>query len=213
MALVYYSRMKCILNLLPLLLKAEQPHVVSIFGAGLETTNFQRDDLSLRKPGNYAVWNARTHTCIMKTLFLEHLAQLHPKLSLTHTFPGLVDTPLFGRGEMGMLYTVLWRIFGRIMVYFAAHSPADSGTRTLYCATPHFPARDFATTANESTYGVAAGTDGATGAGAYATGENSDPVKPKFDYAQARQDGLEQIVWDHSQQVFSEIEKHGKTEA
>jgi hypothetical protein len=91
MSLMYYSRMRAITKLLPLLLKSKLPAtVVSVYAAGMEGKLYP-DDLSLRDQKHYSYLQARSHMNYMHTLFMETLAEQNPgKLSLIHIFPDLV---------------------------------------------------------------------------------------------------------------------------
>ncbi|KAJ1323175.1 hypothetical protein MN608_11321 [Microdochium nivale] len=101
MALLYYSRMRATMQLMPLLLAAssssksktsdnddeghqEQRHhatVVSIFAAGMED-KLDESNLALDAPASaYTYNNARSHMAYMHTLFFEHLALQHCQAS------------------------------------------------------------------------------------------------------------------------------------
>ncbi|KAK3110619.1 hypothetical protein LTR53_014891 [Teratosphaeriaceae sp. CCFEE 6253] len=119
MALLFYSRMRFTLNLMPLLLNASSPaHVISVFGAGMEKgAALYREDLSLaRDPArHYSVLNVRVHVAHMTTMYFEHLAQQHAgKLSLVHVFPGLVVTPAFSDSNLPWWFKGLWLLLGPI---------------------------------------------------------------------------------------------------
>lgn len=70
MSSLYYSRMRFIMQLLPLLLASPLPaHVVSVFGPGRDDEIFP-DDLSLRDPKRYGFMNMGSHVAYMTTVFL-----------------------------------------------------------------------------------------------------------------------------------------------
>lgn len=101
MALMYYSRLRAITKLLPLLIKAATPAtVVSVNAAGAET-KLDPDDLSLRDLNHYSYSQARSYMCYMHTFFMETIAEQHPReLTLLHIFPGLVYGPDFKNPEL-----------------------------------------------------------------------------------------------------------------
>lgn len=98
-SLEYYSRVLFILQLLPLLAKAEAPRVVSVLGGGLErTTSINLDDLDLKKPGNFSGMNAQVQYVAMNTTALEKLAGDNPDVTFIHSWPGWVNTGNVRRG-------------------------------------------------------------------------------------------------------------------
>lgn len=94
MAILYYSRMRALTQLLPLLKAASSPlltpktpsptsqsplyhaTVISVFAAGMESPSaFHPSNLSLDNPASQYSYNtARSHMAYMHTLFFEHLA-------------------------------------------------------------------------------------------------------------------------------------------
>lgn len=96
----YYARLRAVTRLLPLLNNAEarSPRVVSVLAAG-EERPLNEDDLDLRDPQNWSMWNASHHACTMGTLALEHVARENPRLSIAHCHPGAVATPGLARSN------------------------------------------------------------------------------------------------------------------
>ncbi|KAK7419214.1 hypothetical protein QQZ08_010926 [Neonectria magnoliae] len=92
MATRYYTRLRAVQQLLPLLNNSASPRIVSVLGGGMETP-LNEQDLDLREPGNWSFWNASLHSTTMGTLALEHFARQNPHLSVVHWFPGPVATP------------------------------------------------------------------------------------------------------------------------
>ncbi|KAK0367450.1 hypothetical protein CLIM01_15193, partial [Colletotrichum limetticola] len=74
----YYTRLRAVQRLLPLLHKAARPRVVSVLAAGLEGPMPDEEDLDLRKPGNWGYWPASVQATTMGTLALEVLARENP---------------------------------------------------------------------------------------------------------------------------------------
>ena len=208
MSLIYYSRIRFIIKLMPLLLAApDSAHVVTVYAAGLEGKLF-RGDLSLRDPKHYGQINVRSHNTHMTTMAFEHLANQHQQLSLVHVFPGVVITPSYTDPTFPMWFKILWRVLGPFVRRFQAISPEESSSRTLVLGTSRFAARQ-ATTGGpraEKTAELAKGTDGRLGSGAYAVGSESEIVASKADYEKLRKEGFEGAVWDHTMRAFSDIE-------
>ncbi|KAF4451249.1 Dehydrogenase/reductase SDR family member 12 [Fusarium austroafricanum] len=129
----FYSRVRAIEVLLPLLNRSENPHVTNILAGGQEGPLIE-DDLDLSKPGNYGVASAANQSATMLTLMLERFAKENPKVSFVHAFPGLTATPLLSRGSSGITGFILQWIVKPLTGLFAA-SPDDVGARALFYAT------------------------------------------------------------------------------
>lgn len=207
MSLMYYSRMRIIIKLLPLLLRSSLPAtVVSVNAAGTESKLFA-DDMSLRDLTHYSYMQARSHMVYTHTLFMETLAEQHPeKLSLIHIFPGLVLGPGFQSPELPAWFRIVWpwilvpffSLFGLFL------APKECGDRMLSLAPPRYPPRPIAKTKSQE--GVAIGTDGKPGSGAYSltwNGENNLNAKA---YEKIDKDEMRKKVWDHTMKAFEVIE-------
>ncbi|MCJ1398810.1 hypothetical protein MMC11_002011 [Xylographa trunciseda] len=216
MSLLYYSRMRFILRLLPLLRASPLPaHIVSVYAAGMEGKIFP-DDLSLRAPQQYGQANVRSHVTYMTTLFMENLAERYPgQLSLVHVFPGLVITNAFYNAGLPTWFKITARLAAPIMRPFTV-KPEECGERILFLATPRYPAREAIesgtnakrdeVSANGRGAGVATGTDGNRGSGAYACKLDGEVIPLKETYKKLREDGLAKKVWDHTMKVFDDID-------
>ncbi|OOF99910.1 hypothetical protein ASPCADRAFT_1579 [Aspergillus carbonarius ITEM 5010] len=207
MSLMYYSRMRAIMKLLPLLLKSPLPaKVVSVYAAGVEDKLFP-DDLSLRDLTHYSYSQARSHMIYMHTLFMETLAEQHRgKLSLIHIFPGLVLGPGFNKQDLPAWFKVLWRwVFVPFFSPLVTVSPTECGDRMLSLASPRYPPR-AAESSGAKEEEAAVGTDGKQGSGAYSLsrkGESNYKIKV---YQKIDKDEMRQKVWDHTMKAFEVIE-------
>ena len=95
LALHYYSRIACILAMLPRLLKADNPKVQSVFSAGVHSPyELYKEDPELKQ--NYNLGNAANAPGFYNDLALDALSRLHPKASFTHIAPGYYRTNLLG---------------------------------------------------------------------------------------------------------------------
>ncbi|KAF4555556.1 Hypothetical protein D9617_2g055170 [Elsinoe fawcettii] len=207
MSLLYYSRARCIWQLLPLLLASDLPaHVISIFAAGLEDT-IDGNDLSLRDVSNYGLIKVRSHTTFMMTFFMEALARQHPgKLSMVHVMPGLVMTKGFHNDVLPWWFKMTWKIFEPLISFFA-FSPVECGQRMLYLATRRFPAKTNSPGAQD-----AIGTDMIRGSGAYSVQQNGETNPESVvdkKYSEPRAQGLPEQCWDHTTKAFQAIESGG----
>ncbi|KAJ7678446.1 hypothetical protein B0H14DRAFT_3121346 [Mycena olivaceomarginata] len=88
----YYSPLRAVQQLLPLLNAAPSPRVLAVLAGGREA-QMNEADLDLRDPANWSYWNAAVHAATMCTLALERLARGNPRLSVVHWDPGPVATP------------------------------------------------------------------------------------------------------------------------
>lgn len=219
MALMYYSRMRIITNLLPLLLASPLPAtVVSVYAAGMEGKLYP-EDLSLRNLKIYSYSQARSHMCYMHTFFFEALAQRHPgKLSLIHIFPGLVVGPGYHSPELPLWFRVLFHgfmmpLFGRWITV----KPTESGERMVSLAAGGHPPGPGSVGTSSLTKDqqqdreavTITGTDGKPGSGVYSltwSGESNYPVKK---YEVLNKEELRTKVWDHTMKAFEVVEKGG----
>ena len=212
MSLVYYSRMRFITQLLPLLLASNLPtgaHIISVFGPGRNNTIFP-DDLSLRQPKHYTVINNGSHVAYMKTFFFEQLAAKYPgKLSLCHYFPGLVWTPAFSSSGLPWWFKGLFRILSPFL-WFYMIPEKECGERVISLASDRYPARSETGTARagktQEGVEVAVSSDGVVGGGAYRPNWDGEPLPLRKTYPGLRADGMSQKVWDHTMEAFREIE-------
>ena len=96
----YYSRLRAVQQLLPLLnnAAATSPRVVSVLAGGIEGP-LNETDLDLRDPTNWSFWNASVHSATMGTLALERIARENPRLSIVHWLPGPVSTPGLAKAQ------------------------------------------------------------------------------------------------------------------
>jgi hypothetical protein len=209
MSLMYYSRMRAITKLLPLLLKSDLPaRVVSVYAAGTEKKIFP-EDLSLRDPGHYSYAQARSHMVYMHTLFMEALAERNGhKLALIHIFPGLVLGPGFDNPELPALFRFIWRwIFTPLFGRFLTIPPDDCGDRMLSLTSQRYSPNPANTTISRNDAVI--GTNGKPHSGIYSLmqdGENNMPIKH---YALFNRDKTKKLIWDHTNNAFAAIQDGG----
>ena len=211
MSLLYYSRMRIVTNLLPLLLRSRLPAatVVSVYAAGMEG-DFHPDDLSLRDLKIYSYSLARSHMCYMHSLFFAALAQQHPgKLNLIHVFPGLVPGPGFHNPEYPLWFRVLFNyIMAPLFGWLIFVKPGQCGERMLSLASPRYlPISE--TTGKGSDAGQAGaitGTDGKALSGTYSLNWDGESNHPEKKYEGMNKEEMRRKVWDHTMNCFEVIE-------
>lgn len=203
MALMYYARIRMILQLKPLLLQSSFPAtVVSVYAGGHEE-KLIADDISLRKPENYKYAQARSHVVYMYTLFFEHLARENSgKLSLSHVFPGLVTGPGFYNPQLPLVFRLFWRyFFVPLLSGFVCVPHAECGARMLSLLSAKYPAASD----GEPVQDAIKSTNGKLGGGSYALGwDGEDTFKPEK-YADKDKDALEKLMYSHTTNALDTI--------
>lgn len=208
MSLMYYSRMRAIVQLLPLLLNSTLPaRVVSVYAAGFEAKLYP-DDLSLRDLKHYSYSQARSHMIYMHTLFMETLAEKYPgKLALTHIFPGLVIGPAFYSSEFPLWFRVMFRILNPLIGKLVSVPPTESGARMISLASSRYPPRPSdSSDKSQEQKDAALGTDGKPGSGVYALGWKGETAIKHQAYEKFDKSEMRKKVWAHTTKAFEEIE-------
>ena len=150
MVLMHYSRVRFMVNLLPLLRAAPGLKRVVSCLAGTKEGQMNLDDFQGWSVPASEVHSSRGHVASAATLSMEHLAKQAPEISFIHCFPGLVRSGI-GRG------TGMWKLRAilALMYPFAAADTRESGERHLYLLTSaKFPAKS----GTEAVQGVSVGT-------------------------------------------------------
>nr|POE87553.1 oxidoreductase andh [Quercus suber] len=114
MVVNYYARIRCILNLMPLLTAAseakELSRVITVLGAGSEgETDF--DDLDLQN--HFTIHACLAHCVMMKDFMIEELAYRYPQTAFSHSFPGSIKTGIASNfsGPARLAVKVLYALF------------------------------------------------------------------------------------------------------
>ncbi|KAK1493081.1 hypothetical protein CCUS01_13903 [Colletotrichum cuscutae] len=184
----YYTRLRAVQKLLPLLHKAARSRVVSVLAAGLEGPMADEEDLDLRKPGNWGYWPASVQATTMGTLALEVLARENPGVSFVHSMPGPVATPGlerargFGvdvRGEMGV---------------------EEAGQRGLFLATSDL----YDSRGREGVMRVPGGDEDVkrSGGGVFLVDPEGERVDNEEVLGVMRERGLDVKVWNFTRELF-----------
>ena len=196
---------------MPLLTASPLPgHVVSVYAGGAEDgTSPGELPIGLPPHSAYGVTGVRKYTCFMKTFLFEELAEQHAgRLSLSHIYPGLVDGPTFYSPDMPTWFHWAWWLLKPLASLYMTN-PDDCGQVMLYLATSRCPAKG--TTGSESGElaggaKVAMSTNAELGGGSYTLGQRADERKGKS-YAKVRKEDTRKLVWDHTMETLSRIEK------
>lgn len=206
-----HSRMRFILNLLPLLQRADSlRRVISVLAATTEgpidTNHISGQGFSLLK------W--RNQSASVETLLLEEAARRAPDVSFIHTIPGVVKGGIMRNAE-GLRLAVIIAI-SSLLEPFIQTPPAECGERHIFLATSakYAPSQGGAAVegvAIDKTLTVARGSDGQTGSGMYTVDNKGESAPPKVEkvLAKFREDGTAEKVWEY---VAADLKKITGTE-
>ncbi len=207
MSLMYYSRIRYIQQLTPLLLASPTTsHVISVFAGSMEATVETPIDTPSKE--SYGVTTVRTHTCFMKTFLFEELAEKHAgKIAFIHIYPGLVDGPTFYSSANPRWFRILWTIFKPLVGWYMT-SPSDCGDVMAYLATQRFPAKGKVASGDEdkAVGGVCYSSQRELGGGAYSVGQRGDELK-YVSYEKIRKSDTTKKVWDHTMETMDAAAK------
>jgi hypothetical protein len=211
MSLLYYSRIRFIQRLAPLLTAAPNTaRVVSIFAGGFEDS-IKAGEVPIGTPSaeNYGVTSVRKHVAFMKTFAFEELAEQYAgKISFTHIYPGLVDGPTFYSEVNPLWFRIVWRVMKPLVSWYMT-SPEVCGEVMVYLATQRYPAKGTVKPddeSNEALGGVAYSTQRELGGGAYGVGQRGDEGKD-VSYVKVRKEDTRRQVWEHTVGVLEGIDK------
>ncbi|KAI8577578.1 hypothetical protein K450DRAFT_191076, partial [Umbelopsis ramanniana AG] len=207
-ALAYYSRVRFMVNLLPLLRQASGlRRVVTVFAAGKEG-KIDKSDYQARY---FSLLTVRGHVSSMITLSLEAVSKMAPEVSFVHDYPGAVKTNLM-RVSNRILNIVAEGIMA-IVGPFIFISNEECGDRHVYFATsarygPPGQIKEVASGVPLSD-GVlpARGTNGEMGSGVYSLhwdGESSGAKVVEL-LGKLRSEGNVEQLWKHTEVEFRRI--------
>jgi len=211
----FYSRMRFISNLLPLLKASSEtaPHFsrsISVLGAGYEEKiNF--DDLELKN--TFSPRKCAAHTIVMNDFMTEEFSARQPGTTFIHSSPLAVKTALARDAPLWM--RVLAQGAGFLLTPFFV-SEQETGLRHTFLATsafypPKSPFGDDALAKGIAVPGgtktVMPGTDGKDGSGAYLVNWNNEITRGNKLLQEYREKGTGKIVWEHTLGIFERVER------
>lgn len=197
----YYSRIRAIQLLLPLLNASPNPHVTNILAGGQEAPLIE-DDLDLARPGNFSFIQASKHSATMLTLMLEKFASENPVVSFVHAFPGPVATPTLTRGSSGIVAILMRWIISPFVNTFIAESVINSGAKALFYATNArytVSSREALAAAMPEGVGKARQSKG----GVFLVHQNGEPAGDERLLDDLRK--ASEAVWEHTTDVFERV--------
>ncbi|GKZ36258.1 hypothetical protein AbraIFM66950_007255 [Aspergillus brasiliensis] len=202
-SLLYFARMRFILNLLPLLQAATSLRRVITVGAAGSEGPIDTADFEGRKASAPFF---RGHITSLTTVALETLAEKAPTVSFINTHPGAVRTGIT-REVDNLRMWIVWLVL-LLFGHWICIPALESGERHLFVATSaKYPARDGddGVPLSEGVV-VARGVDKEMGGGVYSVtsdGESSDKAIEVLDGL--REKGLGEIVWRYTESQFKRI--------
>ena len=209
--MIYYSRTRFIVNLLPLIQQASSlRRVVTVLAGGKEGP-VDTSDIDARK---VPLLSARGHAASLITFSLEALAKQAPNVSFVHDFPGFVKTDIASKSS-GVAMSVLSVVSAALAPFFSI-SAEECGERHLFLSTSaKYPPGSTSEGAEEAASGVpladqievARGTDGKVGSGVYSIGSDVESVGPDVEalLAKLRNEGIADKIWEHTEGEFKRI--------
>ncbi|KAF2260399.1 hypothetical protein CC78DRAFT_536391 [Lojkania enalia] len=199
-SLVLHSRIRFIVNLLPLLQAAPQlRRVLSIF-TGTKEGPMPSPDLQMRNSG-LSIMKMRAQGASSVTLSLEGVAKGAEDVGFVHAFPGPVRSNI--ARDSGIFLFLLRGLF-KVIGPWVFIPETESGDRHLFLATSGmYPGRkreaDGVEVGKEE---VKMGTNGEVGSGVYSVDEKCESADEKVTQVlkRLREEGKDEIVWNTIQE-------------
>jgi NAD(P)-dependent dehydrogenase (short-subunit alcohol dehydrogenase family) len=200
-ALHYYTRMRFIDQLLPLLTTTSALNTLSRVVAVLDpqpglksAPNFS--DLDLKT--GFSLKNCMMHASSMTNLAFTRFARQVPGTSFVHAFPLIVETGV-GRDAFGAFKPIVGFLMGALKPWTVKQE--ESGERHLFAAT----AARYAPKGAGEVKDAAMGGDGMQKSGSYLLNWNNDILVDTKTAKSMRDDGAEEKIWDHTQEMFTKL--------
>lgn len=213
MAVNYYSRMKCILGLMPSLTAAseagELSRVITVLAAGSEG-EVRVDDLDLKH--NFTLHACLAHCVVMTDFFIGELAKHHPGTSFSHSYPGTVKTGIANElsGPVRLAVKVMYAVMTPWIL-----NVHESGERHFFQITSNcYPSRRGGVGLPEPP-GLSAmrGVDGTPGSGAYLLDWDGKSAGDENVLGKYREMGLPAKIWEHTLQIFDMAEQKSRKDS
>ncbi|KFZ19096.1 hypothetical protein V502_03822 [Pseudogymnoascus sp. VKM F-4520 (FW-2644)] len=211
----YYSRMRFISNLLPLLQTAatQPPHfsrTLSILSAGSEG-KLDFEDLELKN--TFSRPKCATHTTTMNSLMTEEFSKRQPVTTFSHSYPSIVNSGL-ARELPGWARAAAKGLTSLMSVLTV--SLEETGARQLFIATsgvypPAKPLKDdtlaSGVPAPKGLHSPMLGANTVAGSGAYLVNWNGDATGKQKLLKEYREKNVGATVWEHTMGIFERVAK------
>ena len=200
----YYSRMRFLTTLAPLLRKSPSPRVVSVLSAGNEGQIWEDDFLFKTRPLRKGLGAPMS----MTTLFMQEFARQegNEKMVLAHIYPGWVgDT---GFKVYGIPWPLQW-VFDWLVIPLGkriAYTSEEAGERVVFAATSGRFRRLKDRMSAEGSL-VQKGVDGMVGSGVYIIGAATQTLEANKTLKKLQANGMARKVYEHTTTEFERISK------
>ncbi|OCK84609.1 NAD(P)-binding protein, partial [Lepidopterella palustris CBS 459.81] len=206
-AIRFYSRMRFLVTLAPLLRASSSPRVITVLASGQEGQLWP-DDFRLKD--HYSLINAGGASSSMTTLFLEEFAKKpgNEKMSFVHIYPGMVGgTGLKITGLGPWLQRLVDWVVVPLMKLFG-YTIEEAGERVLFAATSEkFRRVESGEGVGIQGQGVAKGSDGEAGSGVYLVQGDSSVITGGKALKKLREEGVGEKLYQHTMEELERIEK------
>lgn len=213
MAVNYYSRIRCILNLMDLVTAAsslgELSRVITVLAAGSEG-DVRVDDLDLKH--NFTLHACLAHCVVMTDFSIEELAKRYPGTAFSHSYPGTVKT--------GIANELTGPVRLAVKVMYAVMTPwilnvQESGERHFFQMTSQCYPSQKGGVGIPIPEGLEKmrGTDNKPGSGAYLLDWDGKQTGDETVLGKYRDMGLGGKIWEHTMKVFERAERRMKRPA
>ena len=207
MCVNYYFRIRCALNLMPLLEAAsranELSRVITVLAAGSEG-DIRLDDLDLKH--NFTLHACLAHCVVMTDFAIEELSRRYPGTSFSHSYPGTVKTGIANElsGPVRLAVKVMYAVMTPWIL-----NVQESGERHFFQMTSKcYPSANGGVGIDPPEgMGVFQSMDGKAGGGAYLLDWDGKITGDESVLGKYRGIGMGKKVWDHTMQVFARAEQ------
>ncbi|KAI6812326.1 hypothetical protein KC342_g17314 [Hortaea werneckii] len=207
MCVNYYSRVRCIMNLIPALQRAsdegELSCVITVLAASSEG-DVRLDDLDLKH--NFTLHACLAHCVVMTDFAMEGFAKKYPGTMFCHLYPGTVKTSIANEltGPVRLAVKVMYAVMTPWIL-----NMKESGERHFFQMTNKcYPAaRGSVSIESPEDFSIMKGSNGEIGSGAYLLDWDSKPAGDESVLRKYRELGMLQKVWDHTIAIFQQAER------
>ncbi|KAH7213284.1 uncharacterized protein BKA55DRAFT_744128 [Fusarium redolens] len=205
-ALSFYIRMRLIERLLPLLMRAPHPRVLSVLAGGHEGPLFTNGgDIGLRMKGNYTAPRAVNQVTTLHSLAFMYFASHYPKVSWLHVHPGWVATTFLS--DLLQSAGVIGSLAGKVVLPIyrcIAMSEHESGQRQAeYALSGRYPSRDMICSAMVDVCNQAACHGPCSGF--YRVLSDGSTATDRKVLGPLEEEGWPLKIFEHTQRIFDEV--------
>ena len=213
MCVNYYSRIRWIVNIMPLLEAAsyanELSRVIMVLAAGSEG-DVRLDDLDLKH--NFTLHACLAHCVVMTDFAIEELSRKYPGTSFSHSYPGTVKTGIANelKGPVRLAVKVMYSVLTPWIL-----NVQESGERHFFQMTSKcYPsAKGGAGIPPPDGMTAFQSMDGKPGGGAYLLDWDGKACGDENILGKYRGIGMGPKVWDHTMQVFARADQHWRKDS